>query len=198
MTGRDVRICFFGDSFVAGVGDPAGLGWVGRLARALHAEGTPLTVYNLGVRGNTSADVLARFDSELRARLRPGTDTRVVVSFGVNDTMLDGGVPRVAPAESVANLEEIIGRTRLPLLVVGPPPIADDEHAARIADLSGRYRELCARQAVPFAEVHPALLDSPWIAEARLSDGAHPAEAGYQALADLVHPPCAAWLSRSS
>ena len=29
---RDLRVCFVGDSYVAGVGDTAGLGWVGRLA----------------------------------------------------------------------------------------------------------------------------------------------------------------------
>ena len=31
---RDRRILFFGDSFVAGVGDPTGLGWVGRVVAA--------------------------------------------------------------------------------------------------------------------------------------------------------------------
>lgn len=31
---RDLRICFLGDSFVAGVGDPRCLGWAGRLATA--------------------------------------------------------------------------------------------------------------------------------------------------------------------
>ncbi len=31
---RDIRICFVGDSFVAGLGDETGLGWVGRVTTA--------------------------------------------------------------------------------------------------------------------------------------------------------------------
>ena len=40
---RDLRICFVGDSFVAGVGDPLCLGWPGRLAARTFADGQPLT-----------------------------------------------------------------------------------------------------------------------------------------------------------
>jgi len=33
---------FFGDSHTVGVGDPSGLGWVGRVVAATHAEDIPL------------------------------------------------------------------------------------------------------------------------------------------------------------
>lgn len=52
---NDRRVLFFGDSLVAGVRDPAGKGWVGRVVAASFAEGLALTAYNLGVRGETSA-----------------------------------------------------------------------------------------------------------------------------------------------
>ena len=55
-----MRILAFGDSFVAGVGDPAHQGWLGR-ALAGRPE---VTVYNLGVRGDTSADILRRWAAE--------------------------------------------------------------------------------------------------------------------------------------
>jgi lysophospholipase L1-like esterase len=35
----DVRVCFVGDSFVAGVGDPRHLGWAGRLAAQSQRKG---------------------------------------------------------------------------------------------------------------------------------------------------------------
>ena len=38
---RDRRVLFFGDSFVAGVGDPTGLGWVGRWWRLRMRAGIP-------------------------------------------------------------------------------------------------------------------------------------------------------------
>jgi acyl-CoA thioesterase-1 len=199
MTAHDIRICLFGDSFAIGVGDPACLGWVGRLAKHMHSKACPLTIYNLGVRGNTSADVLARFDTEATPRVRPDTDTRVIVSVGVNDTVLDDRFPRVAPEQSTANLTAIIGkaaRRGLPLLVVGPPPIADDGHNARIADLNQRYSRLCGQLAVPFVDVYRPLIDSSaWMTEVRQGDGAHPGAAGYQVLADLAFKPWSAWLA---
>lgn len=55
-----VQLCFVGDSFVAGIGDETALGWTGRLTARQAATGNPVTAYNLGIRGNTSADIAAR------------------------------------------------------------------------------------------------------------------------------------------
>jgi hypothetical protein len=65
-----VRVTVLGDSYVPGVGDPAHLGWVGRVAAA---GPQPVTVDNLGVRGDTGADVAARWAREV-ARRAPGCD----------------------------------------------------------------------------------------------------------------------------
>src|SRR4029077_13817605 len=48
MPPAERRVLFFGASLVAGVGDPAGLGWVGRVVAASFALDVPLTAYNLG------------------------------------------------------------------------------------------------------------------------------------------------------
>ena len=198
MIGRDIRICIFGDSFTVGTGDPAHMGWVGRLARDLHHEGFVLTVYNLGVRAHTSADVRARFAAELAVRVRRDVDTRVVVSIGVNDTVLDGAMPRVAPEASIANLEalcETTERLGLALLVVGPTPVADALHNRRIADLSDRFGDLCRRRDVPYVEVYATLERSQvWMGEVEAIDGAHPRSAGYNLLAELIADPWRSWL----
>jgi hypothetical protein len=39
---RDLRACFVGDSFVAGVGDPDHRGWVGRIIARTHHGGLPI------------------------------------------------------------------------------------------------------------------------------------------------------------
>jgi lysophospholipase L1-like esterase len=59
-----MRICFFGDSIVNGTGDPDCLGWVGRVCGAARKSGVDLTSYNLGIRRDTSADILRRWRRE--------------------------------------------------------------------------------------------------------------------------------------
>jgi acyl-CoA thioesterase-1 len=105
----DRRVLFFGDSLVAGAGDPTAQGWVGRVAGASFGLGLPLTAYNLGVRGETSEQVAARWRAEALPRLAAGSDARVVLSFGANDTTVDDGCLRVEPERSCAALADILG-----------------------------------------------------------------------------------------
>jgi lysophospholipase L1-like esterase len=198
---RTTRICFVGDSYVNGTGDPEGLGWAGRVCAAACRRGHDVTRYDLGVRGNTTADILARWDAEARLRLPDAVDRRLVFSFGVNDTTLENGAPRVAPAVSEANTREILATARrwtpaVPVLMVGPPPTADPEQNLRIAELSQVLVQACADLDVPYLEVFPFLeMSDVWMIEAAAGDGAHPGAAGYVELAKLVEawPPWTAW-----
>ena len=186
----DQRVLFFGDSHVAGVGDPTGLGWVGRVVSASFAAGLPLTAYNLGVRGETSVQVAARWRQETRARLAPGADTRIVVSFGANDTTIEDGAQRVEEDRSRAALDEILERAQaieLAALVVGPAPVDDSEQNRRIQSLSDAFDEICAERGVSFlGVVEPLLTSDVWSEQVASGDGAHPGAAGYEALAELV------------
>lgn len=179
---RDIRICFIGDSFVAGTGDQDGLGWVGRLC-----AGTGLTVYNLGIRRDTSRDVAARWRAEAERRLPAGIDGRLVLSFGVNDCLIEDGHPRVPAVDSVANLDAILARSPWPVLVVGPPPIADEATNDRIEALSAAMADGCAARGVACLEVASTLMrDRRWMTEVAEGDGAHPGREGYAALAERV------------
>jgi acyl-CoA thioesterase I len=179
------------------VGDPEALGWTGRVTAAAWAEGLQLTPYVLGVRRQSSEDVVARMEAEARPRI--AAETRLVLSFGANDATWEDGGPRVAPEASVAALRAALGiadRLALPAFVVGPPPVADDAHADRIEALSARMRAACP---VPFVDVAGALRGSgPWIAEASAGDGAHPGAGGYAQLAELVRAPFLQWLRSAS
>ena len=57
---QQVRICFFGESFVNGTGDPECLGWTGRICVDANKKGYDITYYNLGVRRETSTDLEKR------------------------------------------------------------------------------------------------------------------------------------------
>lgn len=191
MTGEpDRRVLVFGDSYVVGVGDPEGRGWVGRVAEDSLAAGLALTAYALGVRRETSIDVAARWRAEARPRLVAGADCRAVFAVGVNDTTVEDGAPRVEPDRSQATLARMLDEAAglgLPAFVVGPTPVADGDQNARVADLTERFRAVCAARRVAFCGVFAPLLTTPaWLAEVAAGDGAHPSRAGYDELASLV------------
>jgi acyl-CoA thioesterase-1 len=186
----DRRLLFFGDSLVAGVGDPAGAGWVGRVVAASFASGLGLTAYNLGVRGETSEQVALRWHAEALPRLLAGADCRIVLSFGANDTSIEHDRVRVDADRSLGALATILDEAAmigLPTLVVGPAPVDDPEQNRRIHGLSVSFAEVCAERGVPFMSVVEGLLASPvWMEQVAVEDGAHPGAEGYDALARLV------------
>ncbi|ALE07192.1 hypothetical protein AL755_19770 [Arthrobacter sp. ERGS1:01] len=195
-----VQVCFLGDSFVAGIGDETVLGWTGRLAARAAATGNPVTAYNLGIRGNTSADIAARCANEVGSRRSPARQTRVVLSMGVNDTVELGGAPRVPFEESCANLELILDSfAGDPVLVVGPPAIVDDGQNFQIGRLSARFDQLCRERGIPYVDVFPALEKDPvWRRQVFEGDGAHPRSEGYAALIELVLPAWDRWMGATA
>ncbi|HTW41519.1 MAG TPA: GDSL-type esterase/lipase family protein [Solirubrobacteraceae bacterium] len=198
----DRRVLCFGDSHVAGVGDPAGMGWVGRVVAASFQQGLPLTAYNLGVRGETSKQVAARFRAETLPRLASGSEGRVVLSFGANDTTIENGHIRVEPERSCAVLAAILREAAtlgLPVFVVGPAPVDDPEQNERIRSLSAAFAEVCRPVGVPFVGVaEPLLASRVWMEEVAAGDGAHPAADGYEILAaHVLAGGWADWLRRA-
>jgi len=187
----DRRVLFFGDSFVAGLGDPTGLGWVGRVAAAAHDDGLPLTAYNLGVRRETSCDVAARWRAEARPRMTVAAASNgVVFSFGTNDTTEEDGRLRVEPGLAVDNLGRVLDEVAAMgcrAFVVGPPPAGDPAQDDRIAELSEQFARIAAGRGIPYVPVVEALrADDHWTAEAASGDGSHPGAQGYAVLAGLV------------
>ena len=195
--GPDVRVCFVGDSFVAGLGDSTGLGWVGRIANASHRRGLPLTAYNLGIRRDTSVLIHDRLAREVTPRLAPAEFARIVVSFGVNDTVVENGAARVSPAESVSALRGIRtagGTTEL--MLIGPPAVDDDRQNERISALSDDLRIECGRLGIPFLACFDGTVgNGVWRREVQDGDGFHPDAVGYEQLAALIEAPLLEWLS---
>lgn len=183
-----MRICFFGDSFVNGTGDCTGLGWVGLICAQARASGRDLTVYNLGIRRDTSADILSRWRSEAAPRLPSDVDGRLVFSFGVNDCT--GVEARIDPHDCLVNAAAILTEAAgwKPTLMVGPPPVADCPMTdGRVRSLSRDFSLLCGRLGVPYLDLHsPLAHDRGWRDDALAGDGCHPSGGGYAKMAALV------------
>lgn len=185
---KDIRICFVGDSFVNGTGDETALGWAGRLCATAQARGIPVTYYNLGIRRNTSSDILLRWEAECSVRLPSACDARVVLSCGVNDTAIENGTVRVRPEESRANVREILrGAKKYKVLMLGPPPVGEDEQNERIMALSQSFAEEARAHGVPYIDLFsPLVSDAGYQREVSSSDGSHPRSSGYAKMARIV------------
>jgi acyl-CoA thioesterase-1 len=186
---RDIRICFFGDSFLNGTLDESYLGWPARVCATLPHQ---VTHYNLGIRGNTSQDIEARWQDEAARRWKPGTESRLFFSFGTNDASLENGLQRVPTGESVRSAWTILTRAKQtgPVLFMGPPAAeleARNEAFGRLQLLSQRYAELARELSIPYLDLFSLTRDSDaWHAAVRRGDGVHPDAAGYALLANLV------------
>lgn len=192
-----VRICFLGESFVNGTGDPECLGWAGRICVNANKKGYDITYYNLGVRRETSSELKNRWLREVSYRLSKEYDSRIVFSFGVNDTTLENGKIRVDPADSIGNIRNILTEAKqlYRVLMISPPPVAELEQNQRIGDLSKQLDSVCNELNVPYLDVFPILKKSNiWINEVKNNDGAHPKAGGYAEFAEIVQN-WEAWLN---
>ena len=188
------KIFIFGDSIAYGAWDPEG-GWVERLRQWLFVTtrdnynlGTFL--YNLSIVGDTTADLLRRFPSEIAAR-QPGD--LIVFAAGINDAQYVNGRPMATPADVCTNVRALIrgARAWAPRLCwVGLTPVDESRTTpipwmpdrayrnATIAVVDAAIKQTAAEEAIPYLDLFQA-----WTTEGAyqllLHDGIHPNAAGH-------------------
>jgi acyl-CoA thioesterase I len=195
-----LRLCFVGDSLTLGTGDDGYLGWPGRAVRRERAAGHDVTLYNLGIRAETTADIARRWRTECEPRLPAPHPGALVFSFGANDMAeLDGDV-RVPVQTSVETARTMISEASVwkTVLWVGPTPVIDDDqpfHSAsgvdytfssqRIAELSDCYADVAGDLGVPYLDLFtPLSATSDWPESFVDGDGVHPRDPGYALIAE--------------
>lgn len=178
----DLRICFLGDSLTFGQGDRAGLGWPGRVVGDAQRAGVTLTGYNLGVRGDTGAQIAARAPAEVKARLRSGDVKAVTIFFGANDIAQD--LPLSDSIEALQALLSWVKASQLSAFVLSPPLYEDALSDAQAAGMTAAFAKLCAERGVSYLDLREAGVDwALWRAQARAGDGIHPGAEAYASLA---------------
>lgn len=183
---RDLALVFLGASLVAGVGDPKGQGWVTRVVGRTQHPDLELTAYNLGVRGDTSANVLQRWGTEVPLRWAGRTERRVVVSVGTSDVV--SGITLARHRLNLANLLDDATASGVGAFVVSPPPTDDAELNERLEVLVDAQADVCARRGIPFVDCFAPLLGhEQWSSDLAASRVPHhPGQAGYGLIAWLV------------
>ena len=85
---KDLVTIVWGDSIVYGWHDDKLGGWVNRLKIELYKKNKRSFVLNMGIPGQTSTDVLKRFERELLDRFTSEDDYRIIFSVGIKDSLL--------------------------------------------------------------------------------------------------------------
>lgn len=201
-------ITCFGDSITYGAWDAEG-GWAHRLrkrADVWNREPGPeayARVYNLGIPGNTSDDVVYRFEAELHTRMRPGEETVCVFAFGINDSalLLPSEKHRIEPESFQRNVRKVIEHVQAytsRVLFVGLTPVEEaktcplphyPDQAYRMVDIllyNNLLRELCREGGVSCID-----LLSGWSADLGMDglgeDGLHPDARGHAWIEERVY-----------
>jgi lysophospholipase L1-like esterase len=195
------KIFIFGDSIAYGAWDPQG-GWVERLrqwvfvtTRGEYNRGTFL--YNLSVAGDTTADLLRRFPTEIGAR-QPGDF--IVFAAGINDAQCINGQPMATPADVCTNVRALIQRARAcapRLCWVGLTPVDEARTTpipwmpdrsyrnATVAEFEAAIKRTAAEEAIPYIDLFSA-----WTADRAyrqlLFDGIHPNAAGHAQICERI------------
>lgn len=183
MSEGQVRICVVGDELVAGLGDPRGLGWVGRVVARTQTE-DPMLVAPLAVPDKTSTALAGRWEGECARRFGHHTTNRLVLGLGSAD--LREGLSLARSRLNLANVLDAARAQHVQCFVVGPPPRPDVD-ADALGALSTAFADVSARRQVPYVETFaPLRAHEQWHADVAAGGGTHPGQAGYGLLAWLV------------
>lgn len=181
-------INIFGDSIVWGACDSEMGGWANRLKNYLNSKAEDyFEVYNLGVGGNNSEELLKRFSNENAAR-DPNT---IMIAIGINDSQYINSKdnPYVSLQKFEQNLLELIeqakkftkeiifvGLTKIDETRLMPVPwdetrYFDEENAALY---NAKIKEICGNNKLLFIEMLDSLNDDD------LEEGLHPNSKGHE------------------
>jgi len=190
---KTLNLCIFGDSIAYGAWDDRG-GWVDRLRTYLHRQTLKshfqayYFVYNLGIPGNTAADMLARLAGEAAAR-EPHV---IIFAVGINDSRWQepDRIPDVteeAFRESIAKLIADARRFAPRIVFIGLTPVDETKtmpfesgayfENERIRRYDEIMRRIAENEGALFLDVAAALSPA-----TDLEDGLHPNRAGHEKL----------------
>ncbi len=187
-------ILCFGDSITFGRGEMPAKSWCGRLKDYFESKDPYNGVYNLGVPGQTSDELLKRFDSEAEGRARIHRDSDrylILIAIGTNDCKFDGNLkePRTDEKQFRKNIKELISKAKsckAEVAFIGLPPVDESRtlpyeetwfKQERVKLFNDIIMESCKENNVLFFDMFGVMSkeDYPKL----LNDGIHPNSAGY-------------------
>lgn len=197
------HIIIFGDSITYGASDIKG-GWVSRLRnyvdqKSFDDENYYKIVMNLGISGNTSDDLINRFEFELKQRIREGRETVIIIAIGTNDSQEIAGNLKIDQAKyknNIQKLTKIAQKYSTKIVFVGlfpvdesktcPTPWHEDQFYKNenIGIYNQIIADLCEENNLIFIDIYNNFINQNYIN--LLDDGLHPNTEGHQKMFEII------------
>jgi len=194
------KIIVFGDSIAHGVGDTKEGGWVQKLKNFLDEETlseseNKYTIYNLGVPGNTTEDLLGRFEFETEQGLKGDEENLVFIfAIGINDSQFihSKNNLRFSLEEYRKNLEKLLDLAKnfsSKIIFLGLTPVDETKTTPipwnvdksymneYIQKFDNTLRQFCEENKVYFVEIFKSFTENDY--NKLLEDGLHPNTEGH-------------------
>ncbi|MGD0272261.1 MAG: SGNH/GDSL hydrolase family protein [Gaiellaceae bacterium] len=175
-------LCVFGDSIVVGSDDREAGGWVTRLRLDFNSR-ERISVYNLGVDGDRSEQLLRRLGSEAAAR----NASVIVIEIGANDLGWHGsaGTDSALFRERYDRILSEAGRFTRRILTLGILNVDESNESHGVSNrqvlaFNGIIEELARKYGAEHLDLYGALEPGDF------TDGLHPNASGHAKLAPLI------------
>ncbi len=201
----DKHILVFGTSTTYGAWDSEG-GWVARLRKHIDKEVNSdgenfVLVYNLGVSGDKSADILKRFKAETEVRKgHNGEEVIVFFHLGINDSIYNQqlGTTEVFLEKFRENLTKLITMAKKyskGIVIIGSMPVDSrvdpmpwspgrsyqNEHVEKFNEV---MKEVAEKEKVGFIEIFQEFIEEDY--SKLLADGVHMNDKGHEEFYEIV------------
>ena len=182
------RILCFGDSITWGANDLEMGGWASRLRHHYdnNFDGEP-SVYNLGISGEKTAELLARFESECNVRKR-GKDLIMIIATGINDSLHKPHSGQTDLREFENDYRTLLNKAfKAGRVIILTPTNVDDNHPkttyrnSHIESYTKVIRKIAAGKKVRVVNVFGIMSK-----EDLKTDGLHPEASGHQKITKVL------------
>lgn len=189
-----MNICVFGDSITWGAFLPFRGAWVNLLRNYLEGKNSKIALYDLGIDGNTTIDLIKRFGLEASVR----NPEIIIFAIGVNDSAYRKTLdyPLVSQSEFSKNIEILLHEAKnitKKIIVLGlvkgddtftnPLPRSTTGKCytrQNVEKYNNLLQAICKKQGLLFVDIWSKLIDEDF------DDGLHPNLGGHMKIFEEV------------
>lgn len=188
-----MNICIFGDSITEGYYDNEKNGWVNRLKTIFVDD----EIYNLGVSGNSTEDLLKRFDADIKDK----NPEMIIFAIGTNDSVYLPSEKRnyvdfdkfkenlkilIEKSKQFTNGIIFVGLTPVDESLTKPIPWEIEIHYTNeeITKYNNAIKQICESEKLKFIDIFSDFEKNNY--KEMLSDGLHPNERGHEWMANKI------------